>query len=62
MILTIDDDCCIRCGACVLTCPDLFQMIDGSVKILESNEVPEGLKAATQQVVEDCPVEAITIA
>ena len=32
MMVNLDNECCIGCGACAETCPDIFEMDDRSEK------------------------------
>jgi ferredoxin len=61
--ISVDQQACIGCGACVATCPDYFEMQDADsgerakAKKAESDELECAKEAA-----EVCPVNAIHIA
>ncbi|MFA4947971.1 MAG: ferredoxin [Candidatus Krumholzibacteriia bacterium] len=53
----IDPDLCTGCELCVETLPDVFQM-EGDVAMVHN---PEGAtEEEVQEVIDNCPVEAIT--
>ena len=58
----IIEDHCLRCGVCVETCPELFEM-DGesSVMKVKFDEVPQKLEEGAQKAVESCAMAAIVI-
>ncbi len=57
MKITVDQEKCIGCGACVSICPDIFKLNDaGKSEIKQENtEDEECAKNAAQT----CPVNAI---
>jgi len=59
MKVIVDKDACIGCGLCESTCPDVFKMKDNiAIVIVES--VPDSKKECAKQMVQDCPVNAIS--
>lgn len=56
--ITIDEDTCIGCSACVATCPEIFDMGDNGKAITKKKETD---KPCAKESVAICPVEAITI-
>lgn len=56
--ISVDEDKCVGCGACVAICEEAFEMKKGkSVPIRE--EVEE--LSCEKEAAENCPVEAISI-
>lgn len=57
MAITIDDDACMGCGACVETCPDTFEMNDQDKAIVKN----AGITAeCVDEAIDACPAEAIS--
>lgn len=54
MKITVDQDKCIRCGACVATCPKAFEMKDGKVCVKGEADCAKAAEAG-------CPVGAISV-
>ena len=72
MIVTIDQEQCIGCGACHSVCAEVFDEdeIDGTGHIVKAfriddnparGQVPDELLESVQTAVGVCPVEAIHI-
>lgn len=61
MKVTVDKDLCIGCGACEVTCPEVFEVGDDGVARVKLEPVPQKLEEAVREAAEDCPVEAIFI-
>lgn len=59
MKVTVDQDLCIGCGACIDTCPEVFDWNDDGMAQVIVDEVPEDLEELARQALDDCPVEAI---
>ncbi len=54
---TINKDLCICCGACVASCPSVFEFDDdGSVRVIAEGPAEEVEAAAS-----GCPVQAIEL-
>jgi ferredoxin len=52
----IDKKKCIGCGACVATCPEVFELgEDGKAIVKADKKLP-----CVQEAIEDCPVGAIS--
>ncbi len=60
MKVTVDEETCIGCEACVEICPEVFEMVNDKA-IAKMAEVPESLVKACQEASENCPVEAIRL-
>jgi len=56
--ITINQDKCIGCGACVATCPDSFEMDEGKAVALKG-EVEK--LSCEKDAVAGCPVGAISV-
>ncbi len=55
----IDRDECTGCGACVDTCPEVFEMGDDDIARVKN---PKGAsEAEIREAVESCPSEAISM-
>lgn len=53
----VEDDLCIGCGACVATCPDVFNFDDEGKANAIKDEVNDDVKLAA----DSCPTGAIKI-
>lgn len=60
MKVTIDEDACISCEACVEECPDVFEMVDEKAKVKEGADL-DGNGDQIKEAAESCPVECITV-
>jgi len=60
MKVTVDEEECIGCEACVETCPEVFEMSDDKVRI-KVDDVPGDAVESCREAAENCPVEAIQI-
>ncbi len=59
MKVIVDPDLCIECGACIDTCPEVFDWNDEGKAEAKVEEVPTELEATCQEAIEECPTEAI---
>ena len=59
MKVNVDSNMCIGCGACVGTCPEVYEMADDGYAV--AKEVAEGNKESAQEAANNCPVGAITV-
>lgn len=56
----VNPDLCIGCGLCVSTMPEVFRFnADGISEVYA--ETPVGAEDKVEEVVNSCPVEAISI-
>lgn len=60
MKVTVDEETCIGCEACVDTCPEIFEMVDDKARA-KVDEVPTDLISSCKEAAENCPVEAILL-
>ena len=61
MKVTVDFDSCASTGACMQTCPEVFEVrSDGYLYILIENPGPE-LADKVNQAASTCPTAAITV-
>jgi len=60
MIVKVDPDLCIGCGLCVNTAPGVFEMVEDKA-VAKSGVVDEADEGNAKQMVEDCPVNAISV-
>jgi len=58
-VKVIEDDCA-GCGACEDICPEVFEVVDGGVKVKVA-PVPPELREAAKEAADSCPTEAIVI-
>lgn len=59
MIITVDQDECIGCGACESTCPEVFELVEDKSQV-KLNPVPEPLQECALSAENGCPVQAIS--
>ncbi|MBT4257590.1 ferredoxin [archaeon] len=56
MAIKVNKKTCIGCGACVQTCPEVFEMEDsGKAKVKAQKDLP-----CVKSAIEECPVDAIS--
>jgi ferredoxin len=55
----VDQDLCISCGACIDTCPEIFDWNEDDKAYAVREEVPEELEDEAQEAVDGCPTGAI---
>jgi ferredoxin len=59
MKFKVDQDTCIGCGACEETCPEVFELPDGTSQV-KLDPVPEELQETALEAEAGCPVSAIS--
>ncbi|MBM7855888.1 ferredoxin [Desulfohalotomaculum tongense] len=57
----VDQDLCISCGACIDTCPEVFDWNDDDKAYATVDEVPEGVEDQAREAADSCPTEAIKV-
>ena len=60
MKVKVNNEECIGCGACVATCPNVFEMSDDGYAVAKAPEVAEGDVEACKDAAEGCRVSAIS--
>ncbi len=70
MIVTIEQEGCIECGACEQSCPQVFVVKSGEKASIvskyqknahEIGDVPDDFAACAEDAVASCPVQVIHI-
>lgn len=70
MKVLVDQENCIKCGACEDNCPDIFVMDEsGKAAIIDEfqtdnpgvGEVKDDLKPCAEDAADNCPVDVITV-
>ncbi len=61
MKAVVDQDLCISCGACVDTCPEVFDWNDDDKAHSIVDEIPEQAEESAKEAAENCPTEAIKV-
>ncbi len=59
MHFTVDQELCIGCGACMGTCPEVFEVLDGKSNV-KINPVPDEYQEDAISAEDGCPVGAIS--
>ena len=59
MIVKVDQEACIGCGACANTCPEVFEIIDFKSHV-KLNPVPEEFEDDVMNAADHCPENAIS--
>ena len=58
MKVSVDQDLCISCGACIDICPETFEWNEDD-KAHSKGEVPGDVEDQAKEAVESCPTSAI---
>ena len=61
MKVTIDAELCIASGACVLTCPEVFQQNDEGLVMLVQDEPSSELHDTVLEAMAACPAAVIQV-
>lgn len=59
MKMEVDQDLCISCGACVDTCPEVFDWNDDDKAQVTVDEISAEHEDQSQEAMEGCPTSAI---
>lgn len=57
----VDDDRCRGHGACLVTCPEVFDLSDDGYAVVLTPEVPADHEDDVRVAAQSCPERAITI-
>jgi len=57
----VNQELCISCGLCVMSCPEVFDWNDAEKARAKSETVPAGEEDCVRKAAGDCPTEAIAI-
>jgi len=60
MKITVDEEACIGCGACVDICPDALKM-EGDKAVSSVQEISEETVKCAKEAQDTCPVDAIAL-
>ena len=59
MKVSVDQDLCISCGACIDICPETFEWNEDDKAHSKVSEVPGDVEDQAKEAVESCPTSAI---
>ena len=57
MVIKVNKEKCIGCGACESSCGKVFKIVDGKAKVLDAKSKESCVKEAK----DICPVDAISV-
>jgi ferredoxin len=58
--VSVDVERCAGHGACLATCPEVFDLTDDGYAVVLVDEVPVALEAQVRHAVDHCPEHAIS--
>lgn len=61
MKASVDPDLCISCGACIDTCPEVFDWNDEEKAQSIVDEIPDDQEDLAKEAAEGCPTDAIRV-
>jgi ferredoxin len=61
MRVCLDSGLCEGCGPCVDICPEVFELNEEGLAVVNFDEIPEELHEACREAADSCPTEAISI-
>ncbi len=56
--VVVDENACVGCGLCINACPDVFELDEGGIAKVKTNECPD---CDLHDVASQCPVNCIII-
>ena len=59
--LVVDRSACCAYGLCAEICPELYQLDENGIVVLQHEIVPAGLEARAREGAESCPQGAIEV-
>ncbi|GAW92719.1 ferredoxin [Calderihabitans maritimus] len=60
MKVKVERELCISCSLCEVTCPEVFELdAEGKSRVMV-DVVPPELESTVREVIDDCPVGAIS--
>lgn len=59
MYFEVDQEICFGCGACTVTCPEVFSLVNGKSNVI-ANPVHEDYQDCANSAEDGCPVTAIS--
>jgi len=59
--IAVDQELCISCGACIDTCPEVFDWNEDDKAHNIVDEVPADMEDQAREAAEGCPTNAITL-
>ncbi|MDC7226334.1 MAG: ferredoxin [Spirochaetales bacterium] len=60
MKVKLDKNLCVGCGLCEENLPEVFRTGDYTAE-LKKDELPDDMKTKIEEIIEDCPADAISI-
>ncbi len=60
MKVSVNQEACIGCGACLAICEDVFDMNENGLSQVKVDTVPEDKVDACKEALESCPTGAIS--
>ncbi len=57
----VNQELCISCGACIDTCPEVFDWNDDEKAHAIVDEIPDEIESQATEAAENCPTDAIII-
>jgi len=57
----VDKDLCVGCGACTEVCPEVFQMGEDDIAVVQLDRIPPEHEEACRDAADQCPTDAIEI-
>lgn len=61
MSISVDQELCISCGACIDTCPEVFDWNEDDKAHTIVDDVPADMEEQAQEAADSCPTDAIIL-